>query len=193
MNKLQNSIGNDLLDKEIFILENSRISQNKTSSFNISDIGNNISLDYMDLVLTINILSFNEKLIKDINCSINEIKGNNYTFECRLNENYAGKIESALSKNKDYMLLIDFDENPNNTFALNSHEAHKTRKTKINRYYFSKKFGGVNGCIIAAIVIVIIIILAIVIIIIIKTKIRKDNSKVEDSSKMKMFNQELNI
>ena len=60
--------------------------------------------------MTANIENKNENLETEINCNVIDINNNNYTIQCKLNDNKNYTLQNALSIIEDEILLINFDK-----------------------------------------------------------------------------------
>ena len=103
---------NILLNKNIYILDNSAFSYDNNLSFNISGIidGTQPKLENKNVSVTSNLQE--KKSEAKIDCIINNITLNNYLLNCKTNESLNLDLQSAISfiDNGD-ILLINFYNN----------------------------------------------------------------------------------
>ena len=179
MDNLQLIDNKDLFESKIYLLDHS-IYKLIGNIFNISSIIQEPKPNWAkntNLTLMINLES-SEKKIEEIDCTIIDIKGNNYTLECKLNKSLNGDLQAAVSYIDKDLLVINFETGSDSTIHYDSKEKN------LNSIYFSKKNGKIKTISIALIVILIIIsILSIIIIIIIKKRRKNKLSHYKDSSR----------
>ena len=112
INNIQ-TVGSQLdINSNLYILRKSLINKGKNKIFNISGIINEPLPKFQKiyLVLTANIENKNENLETEINCNVIDINNNNYTIQCKLNDNKNYTLQNALSIIEDEILLINFDK-----------------------------------------------------------------------------------
>ena len=168
MENLQEANDNygNLLSSEntVYILDNSTLYQNETSHFGIYGILNGEKPKTItknkNLTLMANIEFESENKTKEINCTVTDIKNDNYTLTCEATENLKYYFQSALSVIDDGLLLINFD-----TYKSENNSILDTENDKeISNFRFNyNKSKGLNGGTIVAIILPCIVVLAAVI------------------------------
>ena len=168
MENLQEANDNygNLLSSEntVYILDNSTLYQNETSHFGIYGILNGEKPKTItknkNLTLMANIEFESENKTKEINCTVTDIKNDNYTLTCEATENLKYYFQSALSVIDDGLLLINFDvyKNENNSIL----DTENDREISNFRFNYNKS-KGLNGGTIVAIILPCIVVLAAVI------------------------------
>ena len=158
LNNIQ-SVGDDfdnLSNATIYILDHSIYNKYDTYSFNVSGImagesKPSFGKENNNLTLVINT---NSSGTKQVNCTITDITGSNYTLDCKANETFEPIFQSSFSLIDDEILLINFDAITNGTNGTDDTTDTDT-STSVNSTVRMrhKKSGGLNGGTIAAIVI----------------------------------------
>ena len=119
--KYGNLINNN---KFIYILNNSTIEKIKSKKIEIDGniVGDKpkIFVKNKDLTLLVNIESESETENKttELDCTVGDIKGDNYTLICNITENIKYDLQSSLSIIDSEILLIIFDNNENTNVVL---------------------------------------------------------------------------
>ena len=147
--------------KFIYILNNSTIEKIKSKKIEIN--GNidgdkpKIFVKNKDLILIVNTESESETENKttELNCTVGDIKGDNYTLICNITENIKYDLQNSLSIIDSEILLINFDNNENNV-VLNETE-------KLNFGNYRKKSKGLSTGAIVSIILASIVVVASVI------------------------------
>ena len=147
--------------KFIYILNNSTIEKIKSKKIEIN--GNidgdkpKIFVKNKDLILIVNTESESETENKttELNCTVGDIKGDNYTLICNITENIKYDLQNSLSIIDSEILLINFDNNENNV-VLNGTE-------KLNFRNYRKKSKGLSTGAIVSIILASIVVVASVI------------------------------
>ena len=147
--------------KFIYILNNSTIEKIKSKKIEIN--GNidgdkpKIFVKNKDLILIVNTESESETENKttELNCTVGDIKGDNYTLICNKTENIKYDLQNSLSIIDSEILLINFDNNENNV-VLNETE-------KLNFRNYRKKSKGLSTGAIVSIILASIVVVASVI------------------------------
>ena len=179
MKNVQNATGEDdkYFKTHLYLLDHSIITENdKYNIFNISGIidGKKPNITTNDLILQVNVEKYQEILEAEINCTIIEINGSNYTLNCTGEKNILYDLQSAVSIINDDLLLVNFDENITSEVMFGSN----WRRYNIN------DSNSINGGIIALIVIILLIALATVItLVLLRNKIfrKTENNAVEST------------
>ena len=183
MDNLQFIDNKDLFETEIYILDHSTYKLYEEKLINITGIiqeskPNFKSYNNFELIINLNSL---EKKVAKLNCSIIEIIGNNYTLNCKINENIDGDLQASVSYIDKDLLIINFET------GFNSKINYKEKYTKFNRIYYQTKSEKIKSAAIIAISLVIIIIvisMIIFIIFILKRKRKNINTQhIHDSSR----------
>ena len=164
---------NDLLSSNIYILDHCNITPNKkNNTFNISGIINEQKkvLEKTDLILKVNIEIEKETKEAEVNCTIVEINGINYTLKCIGEKNILYNLQTAISTIDNCLLIVNFDENSTHEILFSS-----------NSYKFGKEdTNGMKTGVIIAIILLSLIVLAVVITAFVflrrKKKTRKNNA-----------------
>ena len=104
----------------------------------INDPQPNITDDNFALIIN---SASNDKTQIEVNCNIADIIGNNYTLNCKSNENINGDLQSAISFIDDDILIINFDGITDSEIEI---ETNSTRLSDGGRFY-RKKRGGLNA------------------------------------------------
>ena len=156
MDNVQNAIGeyNNLLESYIYVLDHSNITANKRyKTLNISGIIDNpkFNLSNNNLTLLINVEKEEDILEEEVNCTIYNINGSNYTLNCLGKKNILYNLQSAVSFLENDILLINFDENITSKIIFES-GSNRLRKKDTN---------SLSAGAIVAIVLVLVIVLAI--------------------------------
>ena len=168
MENIQNAKGedDDLLQSKIFILDHSNITTNtRYNIFNISGIINDQKPNFTinDLQLKVNVQKEKDILEADVNCTIVEIIGSNYTLDCKGEKNILYDLQSAISIIDNDVLIVNFDENTTSEVIFGSNwEGYKRNASN-----------SLSGGIIALIVIILLIAIATIITIITLVLLRK--------------------
>ena len=147
--------------KFIYILNNSTIEKIKSKKIEIN--GNidgdkpKIFVKNKDLILIVNTESESETENKttELNCTVGDIKGDNYTLICNITENIKYDLQNSLSIIDSEILFINFDNNENNV-VLNETE-------KLNFRNYRKKSKGLSTGAIVSIILASIVAVASVI------------------------------
>ena len=171
----------------IYILDNSTYYKYDKLLFNISGVinGPKPKLDNKNLALIANLES-EDKLIAEVNCTIINILGNNYSLDCKANETISSNLQSAISYVDDGdILLVNFAANGES--IINTEEDLETKNVN-KRFYYFKKSGSTKPGVIAAIVIIFILVLATIIAIIYYNKKKGKESYVSTDSTLYKFN-----
>ena len=124
-----------LLESYIYVLDHSNITENKRSYiFNITGIINEtkFNLSNNDLILKINVEKEEDILEQEVNCTIFNINGSNYTLNCLGRKNILYNLQSAVSFYENDILLINFDKNITSKIIFNSSSSYKYRKKDTN-------------------------------------------------------------
>ena len=146
-------IGNKLdylLNSTLYTLENSKIKLGEEQLFNISGVinGTKPKFEKVDLNLSVSAKYENKIEEKQLECSIIDIIGNNYTLNCIGIKNTNISLQNAMSVVEKETLIIRFAENENSEIL------YYTNETK-NRYsvrFFNNKGGGIGAGGVVAIV-----------------------------------------
>ena len=147
--------------KFIYILNNSTIEKIKSKKIEIN--GNidgdkpKIFVKNKDLILIVNTESESETENKttELNCTVGDIKGDNYTLICNITENIKYDLQNSLSIIDSEILLINFDNNENNV-VLNETE-------KLNFRNYRKKSKGLStGAIVSIILASIVVVTSVI-------------------------------
>jgi surface protein len=146
---LQNAKG-EILNKSLFILNNSYIINNKNDFTIIGNLMENENeFNYKELYLIFSFMNENniEKEIKNVSCNVSALNKSEYRLACKPNELLNGKILKGFSYLNNSNLIIIFNENRNNINVdpSNSHSS-------TYRIYTKKKKGLSSGEIVAIIV-----------------------------------------
>ena len=182
MDNLQFIDNKDLFETEIYILDHSTYKlYDDEKLINITGIIQDSKPNfkkYTNFELIINLNSA-EKKDANLNCSIIVIKGNNYTLNCKINENIDGDLQASVSYIGKDLLIINFET------GFDSKIIFKEKYTKFNKIYYSKKSKQIKvGAIIAISLIIIIVVVSMIIIIILKKKRKNIKTKhIYDSSR----------
>ena len=182
MNNLKYIDYKDLSETEIYILDHSTYKIYDENLINITGTIQEIKptlKKYTDFELMINLNSTEKKEAK-INCSIIEIIGNNYTLNCKINENIDGDLQASISYIGKDLLIINFEP------GFDSKINFKEKYTKFNKMYYSRKSDQIKSTAIIVISLVIIIIVAsliVIIFIIFKRKKKNNKRHIQDSSR----------
>ena len=158
-------IGNKLdylLNSTLYTLENSKIKLGEEQLFNISGVinGTKPKFEKVDLNLSVSAKYENKIEEKQLECSIIDIIGNNYTLNCIGIKNTNISLQNAMSVVEKETLIIRFGENENSEIL------YYTNETK-NRYsirFFNNKGGSLGAGAIVAIILSCLVAVAAVII-----------------------------
>mgnify|MGYP006872997337 CR=1 FL=1 len=170
----------------MYILDNSTYLKYDELLFNISGSidGPKPKLSNKSLTLHVNLES-ETKSEGDIDCTVTNILGDNYSLYCKANETILGDLQSAVSFVDDSdILLVNFDKKDQSIIDIEKeNEANKTTQRFYTRFYYSKKTGALKSGVIVAIFIIFIVIIAIIIAIIyyIKKKPKIPNNSTEST------------
>jgi len=169
-------------NSSIYILDNSIYYKYDKLLFNISGAIKDPKpkLDYKNLTLIANVES-ETKLVTEVNCTIMNILGNNYTLDCKANETISCDLQSSISYvDNDDILLANFGKNINSIINFDK----DIETNNINKkFYYSKKLGSIKPGVIAAIVIISILVVAAIISMIYYNKKKgKESHKSTDST-----------
>ena len=147
MDNIQN-IGDkydNLTNSTIYILDHSVYSKYGNLLFNITGIinGTQPNITSNNLVLMVNSASDSDDNTQiEVNCNIVDIIGNNYTLNCKSNEEIEGDLQSAISFIDNDILLVNFDENTNSEINL---KTNITSNTRMGYYSRKNKNTGLNA------------------------------------------------
>ena len=136
MDNVQNALEeyDSLFESDIYILEHSIITANeRNKNFNITGIINDPkpTFNNTDLELKINIDK--ESVTEaNINCTIYNINGTNYTLNCLGEKNILYNLQSSISFIGDDLLLVNFDDNMTHEIIFNSSNFYRYVKTGSN-------------------------------------------------------------
>jgi surface protein len=158
MNNLQdvqnkfNNLSNP--DSKTYVLNNSLVNKYGNNNFNISGTINDPKPNYNNkaIKLNINVKKNGEETITELDCTISNTGGNNYTINCPSTDNINYEFQSASSYIDSDILVVNF-ANLNGSTVPEGDEISQYRK------YNTKSSGGLNGGAIAAIIIVPIVVL----------------------------------
>ena len=177
MDNIQNATGDndDLLNSNYYILDHANISENKRYNiFNISGIISDQKPNFTtnDLLLKVN--AEKDTIEADVNCTIVEINGSNYTLNCTGEKNILYDLQSAISIIDNDVLIVNFDENATSEIKFGSNWNRFRREGS----------SGMSGGIIALIVIVLLVALvAIITLVLLRKKIfRKQHEDAQEST-----------
>ena len=159
MNNLQDidDTYDNLQNYTVYILDHSIYDKYSNNLYNVTGIMNQTpksNLENKNINLMINLES-ESKIKTESSCTIIKSTENNYTLNCKYNENIKGDLQSAISFiSDDEILLVNFDGGNNNTIVTKNPTAIK---------YVSKKSNGLKAGAIVAIVLALVFALAAVI------------------------------
>ena len=166
-------IGNkfaNLDNSTIYVLEHSVYKKYGNLLFNITGMINdpqpNITDDNFALIMN---SASNDKTQIEANCNIADIIGNNYTLNCKSNENIEGDLQSAISFIDDDILIINFNEITDSEIELETNSTSLSGSGRFSR----KKSGGLNAGAIVGIILALVI--AIISIIAVMIYCKKEN------------------
>jgi surface protein len=170
-----------LFETEIYILDHSKYKIYDKNFVNITGIvqGNKPKLKkHNNFELVINLNSAEKKESK-LNCIIIEIFGNNYTLNCKINENLDGDLQASVSYIDKNLLIIIFETD------FDSRIKSEVKDFRLNRINFSKKSEKINATtiLVSSLVIIIAAIgLTVTITIILNKKRKNKKNAIYDSS-----------
>ena len=166
---------NALLNKPIYILDNSTFYNNDPLEFNISGIINGVQPKLENKNITI-ISGLKEKKSEreiEIDCIINNLTFNGYLLNCKTNESFHLDLQSAISFiDDDEILLFNFYNTSD--FIIKN----KDNKKIYSKRFFKNQTGGLSPGIIVALVIISIV--AILSTIFVAYYFRRKNEKIEN-------------
>jgi len=140
MNDIQKIKYGSISNSTIYVLDNSTYCKYNKLLFNISGTidGPKPKLDNKNLTLIVNLES-ETKIETEVNCTIMNILGNNYSLDCKANETISSNLQSAISYVDDGdILLVNFATNGES--IINKEEDIETKNVN-KRFYYSKKSG----------------------------------------------------
>ena len=132
----------------IYILDNSTYYKYDKLLFNISGTIDcpKPKLDNKNLTLIVNLES-EIKIETEVNCTIMNILGNNYSLDCKAKETISSNLQSALSYVDDGdILLVNFATNVES--IINTEKVIRTKNVN-KRFYYSKKLSSIKPGVIA--------------------------------------------
>ena len=158
-------IGNKLdylLNSTLYTLENSKIKLGEEQLFNISGIinGTKPKFEKVDLNLSVSAKYENKIEEKQLECSIIDIIGNNYTLNCIGIKNTNISLQNAMSVVEKETLIIRFGENENSEILYYTNET----KNIYSIRFFNNKGGSLGAGAIVAIILSCLVAVAAVII-----------------------------
>ena len=164
---------NALLNKPIYILDNSTFYNNDPLEFNISGIINGVQPKLENNNITIISNLKENKSEREIDCIINNINFNGYLLNCKTNESFHLDLQSAISFiDDDEILLFNFYNTSD--FIIKN----KDNKKIYSKRFFKNQTGGLSPGIIVALVIISIV--AILSTIFVAYYFRRKNEKIEN-------------
>ena len=164
---------NALLNKPIYILDNSTFYNNDPLEFNISGIINGVQPKLENKNITIISNLKENKSEREIDCIINNINFNGYLLNCKTNESFHLDLQSAISFiDDDEILLFNFYNTSD--FIIKN----KDNKKIYSKRFFKNQTGGLSPGIIVALVIISIV--AILSTIFVVYYFRRKNEKIEN-------------
>ena len=184
MENIQNATGeyDNLLQTNYYVLDHCNITAYKdNNTFDIIGVIDEPkpSFGNIDLALKINVEKKKEIIEADLNCTIVNINGSNYTLNCFGEKNTLYNLQSAVSFIDNDVLLINFDENVTSEIIFSS-----------NSYrYRNKDTNGISaGAIVAIVLSIIAILVALFIFIFLfrKDKLAKDNTQESTVANLKV-------
>ena len=164
---------NALLNKPIYMLDNSTFYNNDPLEFNISGIINGVQskLEIKNITVISNLKE--NKSEREIDCIINNINFNGYLLNCKTNESFHLDLQSAISFiDDDEILLFNFYNTSD--FIIKN----KDNKKIYSKRFFKNQTGGLSPGIIVALVIISIV--AILSTIFVAYYFRRKNEKIEN-------------
>ena len=156
MENIQNATGedDDLLNSNFYILDHANITENKRYNiFNISGIISDQKPNFTTNNLQLKVNAEKDTIEADVNCTIVEINGSNYTLNCTGEKNILYDLQSVISIIDNDVLVVNFEENVTSEIKFGSSWKRLGRKGS----------SSMSGGIIALIVIVLLIVLATII------------------------------
>ena len=164
---------NALLNKPIYILDNSTFYNNDPLEFNISGIINGVQPKLENNNITVISNLKENKSEREIDCIINNINFNGYLLNCKTNESFHLDLQSAISFiDDDEILLFNFYNTSD--FIIKN----KDNKKIYSKRFFKNQTGGLSPGIIVALVIISIV--AILSTIFVAYYFRRKNEKIEN-------------
>ena len=164
---------NALLNKLIYILDNSTFYNNDPLEFNISGIINGVQPKLENKNITVISNLKENKSEREIDCIINNINFNGYLLNCKTNESFHLDLQSAISFiDDDEILLFNFYNTSD--FIIKN----KDNKKIYSKRFFKNQTGGLSPGIIVALVIISIV--AILSTIFVAYYFRRKNEKIEN-------------
>ena len=164
---------NALLNKPIYILDNSTFYNNDPLEFNISGIINGVQPKLENKNITVISNLKENKSDREIDCIINNINFNGYLLNCKTNESFHLDLQSAISFiDDDEILLFNFYNTSD--FIIKN----KDNKKIYSKRFFKNQTGGLSPGIIVALVIISIV--AILSTIFVAYYFRRKNEKIEN-------------
>ena len=183
MDNLQFIDNKDLFETKIYILDYSTYKLYDETLINITGIIQESKpkfKSYNSFELIINLNSPEKKEAK-LNCSIIEIMGNNYTLNCKINEDIDGDLQASISYIDKDLLIINFETGFDSKINL------KEKHAKFNKIYYSqnkKRIKSATIIVISLAIIIVVVSLIIIIIIILKRKRKNIKTRhIYDSSR----------
>ena len=164
---------NALLNKPIYMLDNSTFYNNDPLEFNISGIINGVQskLEIKNITVISNLKE--NKSEREIDCIINNINFNGYLLNCKTNESFHLDLQSAISFiDDDEILLFNFYNTSD--FIIKN----KDNKKIYSKRFFKNQTRGLSPGIIVALVIISIV--AILSTIFVVYYFRRKNEKIEN-------------
>ena len=180
-------IGNkfaNLDNSTIYVLEHSVYKKYGNLLFNITGMINdpqpNITDDNFALIMN---SASNDKTQIEANCNIADIIGNNYTLNCKSNENIEGDLQSAISFIDDDIIIINFDESTDSEINIETNSTSLSGSGRFSR----KKSGGLNaGAIVGIILALVIAIISIIAVMIYCKKENHNKHEINESTIIKI-------
>ena len=188
----QNITKKEYFSPEVYILDNSTFDIHNNTHFEIKGIieKSNLKLKVEAKLLIDNSLSKNDKF-KKINCSISNIKSNNYILICLMNEKVKFSFQGSVVFTGDNIILINLEnEKEKLTFdnSENSEEFHDSIPQKNNK----KEKNSSKKWIIIIIIVVSIIVLLIMLAIIFIVKRKKRKPYIQENTDSEMNINQIN-
>ena len=148
---------------DIYLLDNSTIEKREANQFDINgkiggDKPKNISKN-KNLTLMVNIESESEteNKAKELDCTVKDIKGSNYTLTCTKTENLRYNLQSAVSIIDSELLFINFDMDNNENSSIIEPEI-ESKKVNVRNYIKHSKDlsgGAIVGIVLTCVVAVV--------------------------------------
>ena len=145
---------NTLLNKNIYILDNSTFSGIDILAFNISGVIEGTQPKLENKNITVNTNLKDQKSKEEIDCIIHNLTLNNYLLNCKANKSLNLDLQSAISFiNSDDILLLNF-YNTSDLIIKN-----KEQNNIYSKRFFKNQKGGISSGLIIAIIIILIVVL----------------------------------